>query len=73
MWCYASEGGSVLLQSGLLSDVGLCSSELLNVKWLCTELQLLNLLEECSGCCVAVVGGVVRLKEICSLVEMWYI
>ena len=50
---------------------GLSLSELLNVKWWHTGLWPLNLLGECSGCCGAVVSGMVGSKEIFSLVEMY--
>ena len=59
MWCYAGEGGSALLKSGLQSGIGLSSLQQLNVKWQHTELRLVNLLEECSGWCAAVLSDMV--------------
>ena len=72
MWYCAGEWGNALLRSGMVSGVGLSSLELLNVKQWCTELWLLNLLEECSRWCAAVINNLVGSKEIFSLVEMWY-
>ena len=85
MLCWSSEGGSTLPWSGLSSGAlwcykcgslvltGLPLSELVNTKWQHTELQLLNLCKECSGCCSALVSGVVGSKDIFLPVEMWYI
>ena len=85
MWCWSGEGGSALPWSGLLSGelqchkcgslvlTGLSLSELLNTKWQNTGLWLLNLQVECSGCCSAVVSGVVGSKDRFSLAETWYI
>ena len=49
---------------GLLGLAGLSSSELLNTQQQHTGLQ-------CTGCCSAVVSGVVGLKDKFSLVETW--
>ena len=82
-WCYTSKGGSA--QTGLLSGIlechrcwslgltGLSSSELLNTKWQHTGLWHQNLWGEHTGCCSAVVGGFVGLKDKSSLVDTLYI
>ena len=84
-WCCTGEGGSALLRTGLLSDAlecsrggslgltGLSTSNLLNTKWWHTGLQHLNLQDECTGCCLAVVSGVVGWEDKFSLVDMSYI
>ena len=83
--CCTGEGGSVLLQTRLLSGVlechiqgslgltGLSSSEPPITKWWYTGLQHLNLWGECTRCCSAVVSGVIRLKDKFSLIDTWHI
>ena len=61
--CCVSREGSILLCGGPLTGEVLSSLELLNNKQWHTELQF--------GCHVAVVGGVVGLREMFSLVETW--
>ena len=85
IWCCTGKGSSAPLLTGLLSGIlechrwgslgltGLSSSELLNTKWWCTGLWHLNLWGECTGCCLAVVSGVVGLKNKFSLTDTWYI
>ena len=58
---------------GSLVLTGLSSSELVNIKWQYTRLQLLNLHWECSRCCSAVVSDVVGSKDRFSLMDTWYI
>ena len=64
--CSVSKCGSLFL-------TGLLLSELVKTKWWHTELWLLNLCGEGSGCCLAVLSAVVGSKYRFSLVEMWYI
>ena len=85
MLCWTGQGSSALSWSGLLFGVlgchkhgspvlmGLSSSELVNTRWQHIGLWLLNLWGQCSGCCSAVVSGVVGSKDKFLLMEMWYI